>query len=119
MGYQQSIVKLKTDQLDNFMNFLQENEDWFNERNIHPTCMVRVASDIELYKYTFKKGEMCVVIDGERHFQRASEPDGLIGLEYVEMVLFVDNLSTKILDKYFPQIDNEDFYKQFETSREE
>jgi hypothetical protein len=118
MGYQQSIVKLKADQLNNFMFFLKNNEKWMNDRGIQPNCMVRVAGDIELYTYQFKKDEVCVVIDGERHFQRGSEPDGLIGLEWVESIIFIDNVSTQILDEYFPRIEEEEFYKQFQNCAE-
>jgi hypothetical protein len=119
MGFQQSIVKLKENKFMDFIFFIQEETEWMKTRGLRPNCCVRVAADIDILKSKYKKDEICVVIEGERHYQRKSEPDGLWGLDLVESVVFIDNLSAEILDNYFPRIKDDLFYKQFQAEKEE
>ena len=120
MGFQQSIVKAKKGKEEELIAFAVNDEKWFAERCISPYSAVRVSKDLFLRGSTYKKGEICLVVGGDRQYQRCTEKGGLSDLEFVDDILFIDGImydlnsekdDGELLDEYFPVIKDESFYE--------
>lgn len=121
LGYQESFVRAKENQLDNLMYFVARNKEWFDKRFIQPKCAVEVKESLDLDGYKFVKGEILLVVTGERTFQGENEKDGLKYLSFVDSVIpieILENISQNesiksLLENYFPVITNEEFYESY------
>ena len=115
MGFQQSIVKAKQGQEEALISFAINNGKWFSDRDISPYGAVRVTKDLWIGGTTFKKGEICLVVGGERHYQRMYG-EGLYEHDLVQHIYLIDDISHDLnsekdtgdlLDEYFPVIKDE------------
>ena len=113
MGFQQSIVKAKQGQEEELISFAVNNIKWFRDREISPYDVVKVSEDVYLGGIEFKKDEICLMVGGERYYQRLSAEEGLSELDTVEYTYPIDNISHDLnsekdtgdlLDEYFPVI---------------
>jgi len=123
MGYQQSIVKAKASKVDEMLKFSINNAEWFVERDFSPYSAVECIKSFELGGTVYKEGEICLIVGGERHPQRSTTSDGLASLDFIEDWFFIENITEldfsaqigALLDKHFKTIEDDDFYKQYES----
>lgn len=122
MGYQESMVKIDSKEVDAILKFCVNNKVWFAKRDFAFYGACKVLKPFTLQGYRYKKGEIVLWVGGDRHPQRGFADFGLYELPQVLDIVFIeefDDLRKKnqtlgnAIDEYIEMIRDLAFYKPY------